>query len=120
MITYLYWAVVLFITAATFLILKSQTEKLKIPAIFSAIILLIGLGLYYFYLEQVFVKRWGGVMHISIPQGQQHITATWKDDNLWVENYDPKTNTCYFTEYSRGNLLEGKVAIKNCNPINRR
>ena len=46
-----------------------------------------------------------------------HIAATWKDDNLWIENYDPATNRCIFTEYSKGNLLEGKVTIKNCNPL---
>ena len=47
----------------------------------------------------------------------RHIAATWKDDNLWIENYDPKTNTCHFNEYSKGNLLQGKVTIKNCNPL---
>jgi len=45
------------------------------------------------------------------------IAATWKDDNLWIENYDPATNRCIFAEYSKGNLLEGKVTIKNCNPL---
>ncbi len=56
-------------------------------------------------------------MSISVPDGQVHIAATWKDDNLWIENYDPATNRCIFTEYSKGNLLEGKVTIKNCNPL---
>jgi len=56
-------------------------------------------------------------MTISVPDGQRHIAVTWKDDNLWVENYDPATNTCIFTEYSRGNLLQGKVTLKNCNPL---
>ena len=57
-------------------------------------------------------------MTISVPKGQFHIAATWKDDNLWIENYDPATNTCHFSEYSRGNLLQGKVTIKDCNPLN--
>jgi hypothetical protein len=56
-------------------------------------------------------------MSITVPDGQSHIAATWKDDNLWVENYDPKTNSCYFNEYSKGNLLQGRVVIKNCNPL---
>jgi len=56
-------------------------------------------------------------MTIEVPAGQQHIAATWKDDNLWVENYDPKANVCHFNEYSKGNLLQGKVTIKNCFPI---
>jgi hypothetical protein len=41
-----------------------------------------------------------------------HVTTTWKDDNLWIENYDPKTNNCLFSEYSRGNLLQGRIIIK--------
>ncbi len=56
-------------------------------------------------------------MSLSVPKGQLHIAATWKDDNLWVENFDPATNTCHFNEYSKGNLLQGKVTIKNCNPV---
>lgn len=56
-------------------------------------------------------------MSISVPSGQYHIATTWKDDNLWVENYDPESNKCVFSEYSKGNLLQGRVTIKNCNPI---
>lgn len=82
-----------------------------------SIVFFIGLLAYYFHFEQVFVKRYGGVMSINVPDGQQHILATWKDDNLWIENYDPETNTCHFNEYSKGNLLQGKVTIKNCSPI---
>ena len=53
----------------------------------------------------------------GVPDGQLHIATTWKDDNLWIENYDPATNTCIFLEYSKGNLLQGRVTIKNCNPL---
>ncbi|HIL22768.1 MAG TPA: hypothetical protein EYG20_05755, partial [Alcanivorax sp.] len=56
-------------------------------------------------------------MHITVPEEQYHISATWKDDNLWIENYNPETNECIFREYSRGNMLEGKVIIKNCSPL---
>ena len=82
--------------------------------------MIVGIGwtAYTFYFQQIFVKRWGGVMTISVPEGQRHLAATWKDDNLWVENYDPATNKCIFSEYSKGNLLQGKVTIKDCNPIN--
>ena len=97
-----------------------KLDKWKPAAIASFAVFLIGLGAYYFHFQQIFVKRYGGVMSINVPEGQQHITATWKDDNLWIENYDPKTNTCYFTEYSRGNLLQGKVTLKNCNPLLRK
>jgi hypothetical protein len=56
-------------------------------------------------------------MSLSVPKGQIHISATWKGDNLWIENYDPETDKCIFSEYSKGNLLEGRVIIKNCNPM---
>jgi hypothetical protein len=81
------------------------------------VILVAGWLAYTFHFENVFVKRWGGVMSLTVPQGQHHLGATWKDDNLWVENYDPATNTCEFREYSKGNLLQGRVIIKNCNPV---
>jgi len=97
-----------------------KLEKWKHAAIGAALILFTGTIAYYFHFEQIFVKRFGGVMSISVPSGQLHLAATWKDDNLWIENYDPKTNTCHFREYSRGNLLEGHVQIKNCNPLLRK
>ena len=118
MITYTYW--LLFIAAAIgAFYLFGKRSAWRWAAGSAAVILLTGWLAYFFHFEQVFVKRFGGVMTITIPQGQQHIATTWKDDNLWVENYDPNTNTCYFYEYSKGNLLEGKVVIKNCNPVGR-
>ncbi len=115
MVTYFYWFVVIALAVAVFL-LALRLNLIKPGIIAALLIILVGWAAYYFHFEQIFVKRWGGVMTISVPQGQVHIAATWKDDNLWVENYDPATNTCYFNEYSKGNLLEGKVVIKNCNP----
>lgn len=116
MITYFYWAVVIGIMAGLgFLLGKKQ--KWKSAMIGCSIVFFIGLLAYYFHFQQVFVKNYGGVMSITVPDGQKHILATWKDDNLWIENYDPKTNTCHFNEYSKGNLLQGKVTIKNCYPI---
>ena len=83
----------------------------------TAVVLAIGWMAYFFYYQNIFVKRYGGVMNITVPTGQHHISATWKDDNLWVENFDPATNDCIFSEYSRGNLLQGRVIIKQCNPL---
>lgn len=117
MVTYLYWAVVIGLVIATLVIVGVQLEKLKVALIATAVILVVGWAAYYFHFQQVFVKRWGGVMTITVPEGQRHIGATWKDDNLWIENYDPATNTCHFNEYSRGNLLQGKVTIRDCNPL---
>lgn len=117
MITYFYWSVVALLVIAAIYFLGIKFAQWKPALITGLVIIITGIGAYYFHFQQIFVKRYGGVMTIKVPAGQLHIAATWKDDNLWIENYDPKTNTCHFSEYSRGNLLEGKVTIKNCNPI---
>ncbi len=117
MITYIYWGFVFAIAVVAIWFFAAKLDQWKGALISAAVILLIGWAAYFFYFQQLFVKRWGGVMSIAVPDGQFHITATWKDDNLWIENYDPETNECIFTEYSRGNLLEGRVTIKNCNPL---
>jgi len=117
MITYLYWTAIFTIVGAVLFGIGIKGKNWKVGSIVALLILLIGWGFYYFRLEQVFVKKYGGVMSIKVPEGQYHITATWKDENLWIENYDPETNTCIFSEYSKGNLLQGKVTIKNCNPL---
>ncbi len=120
MITYLYWAVVFGMVLGAVFLIGGRLDNWKIAMISAALILLIGWAAYFFHFQQLFVKRFGGVMTVAVPEGQLHITATWKDDNLWIENYDPATNRCIFSEYSRGNMLEGKVTIKNCNPLAQR
>jgi len=117
MITYFYWGAVLLVVLGILFGLGVKLKKWKAGLIIGLIIFLAGWGAYYFHFEQLFVKRYGGVMSLSVPDGQIHISATWKGDNLWIENYDPKTNRCIFSEYSKGNLLEGRVIIKNCNPL---
>ena len=117
MITYFYWIAVFAIVGAVFFSLGIKGENWKVGFIVAVLILLVGWGVYYFRLQQIFVKHYGGVMSIQVPEGQYHLGATWKDENLWVENYDPKSKTCIFSEYSKGNLLQGKVVIKNCNPF---
>ncbi len=117
MITYLYWIAVFVVVSAVFFGIGIKGKNWKVGSIVAILILLVGWGVYYFRLQQVFVKHYGGVMSIRVPEGQYHLGATWKDDNLWIENYDPKTNTCIFSEYSKGNLLQGKVTIKDCNPL---
>lgn len=117
MITYLYWALVLGLAAGAVFVFGGKLNNWKGALLGMAVVLVIGWTAYFFYFQQLFVKRWGGVMRISVPAGQRHITATWKDENLWVENYDPASNNCIFSEYSKGNLLEGKVIIRNCNPL---
>lgn len=117
MVTYLYWIVVIAIAAGALWLLGMILKKWRSAIVTALTIVLLGSAAYYFHFQQIFVKRWGGVMSLTVPEGQHHIGMTWKDDNLWVENYNPSNNTCEFREYSRGDLLQGKVIIKNCNPL---
>jgi hypothetical protein len=117
MVTYFYWGTVFLVVISILFGLGVKLEKWKAGIIIAFVFLFAGWAAYYFHFEQLFVKRYGGVMSLSVPEGQVHISATWKGDNLWIENYDPKTNRCIFSEYSKGNLLEGRVVIKNCNPL---
>ena len=120
MVTYLYWIVIIALAFGLFYFIGYRVDEWKIAAIVCISVLAAGFVAYHFHFQQVFVKRYGGVMTINVPEGELHLAATWKDDNLWIENYNPKNNTCYFREYSRGNLLQGQVAIKNCNPLLRK
>ncbi|MDT8282813.1 MAG: hypothetical protein RQ982_08385 [Gammaproteobacteria bacterium] len=120
MITYLYWTGVIALAFGLFYFIGYKVEELKIAAIASFTVLAIGFVAYTFHFQQIFVKRYGGIMTVKVPEKELHLAATWKDDNLWIENYNPQTNTCHFREYSRGNLLQGEVIIKNCNPLLRR
>lgn len=117
MVTYLYWILIVALASGALWLIGVAAGKWGVALIAAAAILLVGLLAYYFHFQQIFVKRWGGVMSINVPEGQHHMGVTWKDDHLWVENYDPATNTCEFREYSRGDLLQGRVMIKNCNPL---
>lgn len=117
MITYFYWLCVIALAGFALYVAGVKIKNWKFATAAAVSILITGSLLYFFHFQQVFVKNWGGVMAITIPDGQLHMMATWKDDNLWIENYDPKTNTCHFREYSKGATLEGKVLIKNCNPL---
>lgn len=119
MITILYWILLIAVSFGVVYLVGAKMEKWAAGFTAGGVIFLVGFLVFYFFLEQAFVKRWGGVMSIKVPDGHRHIASTWKDDNLWVENYDPETNTCVFQEYSRGHMLEGKVLIKDCNPLSR-
>ncbi len=120
MVTYLYWIAILAIAFGILYFIGYKVEEWRIATIACISVLAVGFIAYHFHFQQVFVKRYGGVMSINIPEGELHLAATWKDDNLWIENYNPVSNTCHFREYSRGNLLQGQVTIKNCNPVLRK
>jgi energy-coupling factor transporter transmembrane protein EcfT len=116
MITYAYW--ILVITASLLLAwVGTRFLSWKIGLAIFLLAFLVGWATYKFHYEQLFVKNYGGIMSIEVPEGQMHLFTTWKDNHLWIENYDPKANTCIFSEYSKGHLLQGQVVIKNCNPL---
>ncbi len=117
MITYLYWIVILLLIGACVFFLAFKAKRWPAAMVVGLMIFISAWALHTFYLEQVFVKRWGGRMNIAIEEGHYHLGATWKDDHLWVETYDPATNTCYFIEYSRGSVLQGRVIFNGCNPL---
>lgn len=117
MITYLYWLLVFAAGVGAVVLVGGMLRQWAVGLGLGALILLVGWAAYYFHFQQIFVKRWGGVMRIEVPAGQHHIHATWKDEHLWIENYDPASNECIFTEYAKGNILEGRVIIRNCNPL---
>ena len=117
MITYLYWFLVAVLVIGALFGIGVRLGKWKPALIIAAVIWLVATLAYDFWLEQILVKRFGGTMNIKVPEEQYHIGATWKGDNLWIQNYNPETNECIFQEYSRGNMLEGKVVLKNCDPL---
>lgn len=116
MITYAYWFLVFAITLGALIFIGFYQKLWKVALAVAASVLVIGWGAYFFHYQQIFVKNWGGKMAIKTPEGRYHLGTTWKDDNLWVETYDPSDNTCHFNEYSRGDLLQGEVIIRNCSP----
>lgn len=116
MLTHLYWLLLVLVVLAVFYLVALRLKQLKL-----ALILVLALGLsghlfYFFYLEQVLVKRFGGSMSLNLPQETYHLGVTWKEDNLWIHTYYPATNECVFREYSRGRMMEGEVRLRNCNP----
>jgi hypothetical protein len=119
LITHLYWLAVAGLTIAILTIIGVRMGNWKAALAGASLVAVAGWAAYFFRFQQIFVKRWGGVMSISVPDPERHILATWKEDNLWVENYDSKSNPCIFSEYSRGSLLQGQVTIRHCNPLHR-
>ena len=58
-------------------------------------------------------KRWGGTMEYSIPENEEFVNATWKDDNLlWIITKSKTSTTFYMHEVSNFGLMEGTVVIR--------
>ncbi len=117
MITYFYWAIFFILAGGALYFIGGRLDRWRMAFGAAVAVMLVGSAAYFFHFQQVFVKNWGGVMTVTVPDGHMHIATTWKDDNLWIENFDPEKNECTFSEYSKGNVLQGRVKIKNCNPL---
>ncbi|WP_404417102.1 hypothetical protein [Marinospirillum sp.] len=117
MLTNLYWLVVVALLLGVFYLISVRLGKVKLALIVALVMGVLSHSFYYFYLEQILVKSYGGSMSLEVPEGQYHLGVTWKGDNLWIQNYDPAENRCIFREFSRGSMLEGQVVINDCNPL---
>ncbi|MCP5055985.1 MAG: hypothetical protein GY937_04575 [bacterium] len=84
MITYAYWLGVAALVLLVLGIVGFKLERWRVGVGLGLAVLLVGWVAYSFHFQQLFVKRWGGVMSIRVPDGQRHLTATWKDDHLWI------------------------------------
>lgn len=82
MITYFYWLIVLSISIFFLAGIGFRMHNWTIGLAGAFIVMVVGWAAYYFHFQQVFVKRWGGVMSLTVPEGERHILATWKEDNL--------------------------------------
>jgi hypothetical protein len=120
MITYVYWFLLSVLALGLVMGLGNRFGLWKGGMIAAVTVMVVGALAYFLYFEQMFVKRYGGTMTVSSTEGRLHLGSTWKDDNLWVESWDPQSNVCYFEEFARSGILEGSVVIKDCNPLQAR
>ena len=67
MITYAYWALVFGVVIGAVLLIGVKMDNVKAALISAVVLLLVGWAAYYFHFQQVFVKRYGGVMSLSVP-----------------------------------------------------
>ena len=109
MITYLYWAAVFSLIAAVLFGFIIKAKKWKFGLAVSVLILMIAWGAYAFHFQQIFVKRYGGVMAIQVPDGQRHISATWKDENCGLKNTIQKTIPVFSANTPKANFFKAKL-----------
>ncbi len=57
-------------------------------------------------------KKFGGTENIDLPDNCKFISASWRQDNLWICYTDTITNLSYIKEKSNWGLLEGTIVIR--------
>jgi len=58
-------------------------------------------------------RKWGGSETVELPVNNILVTATWKQDDLWVLTKDTVSGKLYFREKSSFGLLEGVINFKS-------
>lgn len=77
----------------------------------------VGWSFWEYYLGNTVARRFGGTLTVELPANAKFLSATWKEDSLWVTYFEPQSKRCVFKEFSRMGLVEGDVVIPNCDPI---
>lgn len=62
-------------------------------------------------------RRFGGKLEYKLPAGAQLVSMTWRDADLWVLYYDPKTQRCVFVDSSELGYREGQVVAPDYRPV---
>lgn len=66
--------------------------------------------------DQRRVKKYGGSTTINVPQGKKLLTASWKEESIWLlyrdRTLDEKISSYTFKESSSWGIIEGTVFIK--------
>jgi hypothetical protein len=72
---------------------------------------------YYAFLENIFARKFGGTLDVSIPKDEYLIGISWKNEDSWILTYDSVSKNCYYREESKFSTLEGKIRVSNCKPL---
>jgi hypothetical protein len=58
-------------------------------------------------------RNFGGTETVDLPKNRILLTATWKQDDLWILSKDTLTNQVFFNEKSNWGVLNGTIEFKN-------
>ena len=81
-----------------------------------AIVLILAAVVFQFFGSKAATKVWGGSTTIDLPQGRKAVTASWKDNSVWVITREAKDGekpeTLSYKEYSNYGVIQGEVIIR--------
>ena len=76
MLTYFYWAGVAALVILSLGLVGAAMGRWRSTTVLATTALILGSATYYLQFQQIFVKRWGGVMTITAPDGHVHLAVT--------------------------------------------